>query len=478
MKARFLVCVVLAAAVGAFGCGDSSDGNGGGGDGGAGGSGGVGGDGGAGGSGGSGGVEPRDCTNLEGTGEYSIEGAPQTRDDDCTTTLQPSGGDDTNALATALEDAESGDVICLEEGTFDVRSTLFVSNNAQLTLKGIGPSPDDVVLDYAEAPDGDGIEVTTPGFTIENLWLKNTPQDSVVVRADDPVFRKVFVTWDAGSVLENGKYGIFPRAANNVLIEYSEVIGASDAGIYVGQCIGGVIRNNKAFANVAGIEIENSQDVDVYENEAYDNTSGVLAFELPGLSLTGNNVLVRDNDIYCNNRANFAAEGSIVAGVPAGTGALILSGENFEMRDNVIEGNVSTGVLIASAVVFCQINGDREDCLTGWPEGFDPYPTQMFLNGNIFRENGQDPQDDLGLIATAALMVDSLEDVLWDGYVAPEVTDPEICVGETNVPTFRDVTSNQCGTAVGFLELGQCIADNSTTSDEGHVCTRPELTIP
>lgn len=422
--------------------------------------------------------EPRDCSSLAGTGMYSIQGAPATPTDDCTTTLNPSGGDDTATLAAALEDALSGEVICLGIGTFDVRETLFVSNNAQLTLKGIGESPDDVVLDYAAAPDGDGIEVTTPGFTIENLWVKNTPKDSVVVRADDPTFRKVFVTWDAGSVLENGQYGIFPRAANNVLIEYSEVIGASDAGIYVGQCIGGIVRNNKAFANVAGIEVENSQNVEVHDNEAFDNTGGVLAFELPGLSLTGENVLLRDNDVYCNNRPNFAAEGSIVSGIPTGTGVLILSGEQFEMRNNVIEGNDSTGVLIASAVVFCQVNDDRPDCLTGWPDGFDPYPTQIYLNGNTFINNGQDPQDDLGLIANLALMVDSLEDVLWDGYIDPEVTDPEICLGEMNVPSYRDVTSNACGAAAGIVELGDCIATNSTTSTEGRLCTLPELMIP
>jgi parallel beta-helix repeat protein len=268
---------------------------------------------------------------------YSIQGAPATPTDDCDDTVTPSGGDDTAALVTALEDAASGDVICLGEGTFDVRATLFVNASSQIMLKGIGDSPDKVVLDYAMAADVDGIEATTPGFTIENLWIKNTPRDWVVVREDDVTFRKLFVTWDAGSVLENGKYGIFPRAADNVLIEYSEVIGASDAGIYVGQCLGGIVRNNKASANVAGIEIENSENVEVYDNEAYDNTSGILAFQLPGLSRDANNVLIRDNDIYCNNRDNFAAEGSIVSNVPAGTGALVLAGENFEFRNNLID---------------------------------------------------------------------------------------------------------------------------------------------
>jgi parallel beta-helix repeat protein len=470
MNFKVLIGAILASTIAIVGCDDGTTTGGGAGSGGS-----AGGDGGA---GGGGGAIARDCTDLGGTGMYSIQGAPETSTTGCTTTLNPSGGDDTAALEAALEEAASGATICLGIGTFDVRSTLNVSNNGLLTLKGIGPTPNDVVLDFGATQVGDGFAVSTPGFTIENMWLKNMPGEGLVVRADNPTFKKLFVTWDAGSVLENGKYGIFPRAANNVLIEYSEVIGASDAGIYVGQCEGGIIRNNKASANVAGIEIENSQNVDVYNNEAYDNTSGILAFELPGLSLTGDNVLVRDNDIYCNNRPNFAAVGSIVAGVPPGTGLLVLSGERFEIRNNLIESNGSTGVLIASAVIFCQINSDREDCLTGWPDGFDPYPTQIYVNQNIFINNGQDPQGTLKLIAELALMVDSLEDVIWDGYLAADVTDPEICIGTTNVPTFRDATDNSCGAATDILSLGECIGEFSNTDTEGHLCTLDELVIP
>jgi parallel beta-helix repeat protein len=301
----------------------------------------------------------------------------------------------------------------------------------------------------------------------------------VVVREDDVTFRKLFVTWDAGSVLENGKYGIFPRAADNVLIEYSEVIGASDAGIYVGQCLGGTVKNNKAFANVAGIEIENSENVEVYDNEAYDNSSGILAFQLPGLSRDANNVLIRDNDIYCNNRDNFAAEGSIVANVPSGTGVLVLAGENFEFRNNLIDGNISTGVLIASHVILCQLAEERMDCLSGWPDGFDLYPTQVYINDNTFINNGQDPQGFFGALIEGGALPTPLEDVIWDGYMAPPgEADPEICLGLTDLPSYRDVSDDQCGTAANTTELGVCIFLNSNTDTADRTCTRDELVIP
>ena len=58
--------------------------------------------------------------------------------------------------------------------------------------------------------------------------------------------------------------------------------GASDAGIYVGQSRNIVVRRNQVEFNVAGIEIENSTDADVYDNMATNNTGGILVFNLPG----------------------------------------------------------------------------------------------------------------------------------------------------------------------------------------------------
>ena len=50
------------------------------------------------------------------------------------------------------------------------------------------------------------------------------------------------------------------------MIEHCIAIGASDAGIYVGQSNNIIVRNCEAFQNVAGIEIENSIKADVHSN--------------------------------------------------------------------------------------------------------------------------------------------------------------------------------------------------------------------
>lgn len=52
-------------------------------------------------------------------------------------------------------------------------------------------------------------------------------------------------------------------------------IGASDAGIYVRQSRDVIVRNSRAEFNVAGIEIENTVNADVYGNTATNNTGGI-----------------------------------------------------------------------------------------------------------------------------------------------------------------------------------------------------------
>src|SRR5205085_5350276 len=134
-----------------------------------------------------------------------------------------------------------------------------------------------------------------------------------------------------GADAKNGGYGLYPVQCTKVLIERCEVSGASDAGIYVGQSKSIIIRNSKAFENVAGIEIENSLYADVYDNEAFLNIGGILVFDLPDLTQKeGGFVRIFKNNIHDNNHANFAPKGNIVGKVPLGTGLMILATRNVE----------------------------------------------------------------------------------------------------------------------------------------------------
>src|SRR5699024_2527168 len=91
----------------------------------------------------------------------------------------------------------------------------------------------------------------------------------------------VATVWEGEPDSANGAYGLYPVESANVLIEDSYVRGSADAGVYVGQSDRIVVRNNIAEWNVAGMEIENSTNADMYSNIARHNTGGLLVFDLP-----------------------------------------------------------------------------------------------------------------------------------------------------------------------------------------------------
>src|SRR5207245_708332 len=110
-----------------------------------------------------------------------------------------------------------------------------------------------------------------------------------------------------------------------------------------------IVRRNTAQQNVAGIEIENSFSADVFENTATDNTAGILIFDLPNLQQQGgHNVRVFNNTLKGNNRANFAAPGSTVGAVPAGTGFFVMANHDVEVFGNQISNNNTGSVAVVS----------------------------------------------------------------------------------------------------------------------------------
>lgn len=345
----------------------------------------------------------------------------------CAVVLGPTA-DDTTALQTAfIETAKSGDTVCLCPGTYSLNNELQV-DLTNLTLKGVGATRDDVVLDFAGQMGGDdGLTSTGDGFTVENLSVKNSPGNGIVVTGADTVtFRNLHVSWDDPDMTKHGAYAVYPVKCTNVLVEDSEIIGANDAGAYVGQSSNIIVRNNDVHGNVAGIEIENSTDAEVYGNKAYDNSGGILVFVLPNLEKKdGMNCDVHDNEIYDNNRAN-TGEGT-VGKVPVGTGILVLGADNTQIHDNDIHDNNSLGLIVVSHKLMKFLDpGFKEDPMT------DGYPDTTYVYGNTFTGNStmQDPVLDV-------LQVAMLEDVVWDG-VESTAGMGDVCLSMTP-PTFRNL---------------------------------------
>jgi parallel beta-helix repeat protein len=485
MKARFLACVVLAAAVAAVGCGDSSGDNGGG-SGGSGAVGGAGGSGGAGGAGGTGGIEPKNCDELPDTSSYIVPDAPPTTDGDCDIKLSPTGTDDQEQIIEEITFAGPNYTICLEAGAWDMGATVLINGDTPgLTLKGIGESPDAVVLDYADDQGNcrgeKGIDVLgVDNVRIENLWVKNTCENAIEQRnTTGSRFVKVMVSWDGEPKTENGAYGIYPTDCTDTVVEYCQAQGASDAGIYIGKCTDGEVRNNVVYQNVAGLEVENCDGVDAYDNEIFDNTGGLFALQ-QDISTTdmqsNTNVRLYDNLVYCNNRDSFAKPGSAVAGIPPGSGVICLAGDGVEIDGNEINSNKTLSVAIVSNVWNCQVNPPT-DCPgdEGYTAGYDPYAKNVYVHDNAYVNNGYDPDSDYVVLFAALTGGEPIEEVIWDGNLEEGMTAAEagICLGasEEEAASFRDLTTNQCQDVEGVDAWGFCAIANSSTDNTDHLCT-------
>ena len=316
-------------------------------------------------------------------------------------------------LMTALLDAEPGTVIEIPAGRYLIERGLSLNGVDGVTIRGAGM--DETILSFAEQRHGaEGLLVSgSNDFTIEDLAIEDTIGDALkITDATNVIIRRVRVEWTNGPSTENGAYGLYPVQSTNVLIEETVAIGASDAGIYVGQSYNIVVRHNRAAFNVAGIEIENSNRADVYGNVATNNTGGILVFNMPNLPRPGAGTRVFDNDVYENNTANFGHAGTPVASVPAGTGILIKSNDDIEIFNNRLRDNRTAHVIISSlhTAGFSEL---------GVEDDFDAYPEGIHVHANSYEGGGGNP-DGLELQALRVAMfgpTGRFPAVLWDGHV-------------------------------------------------------------
>jgi parallel beta-helix repeat protein len=319
-------------------------------------------------------------------------------------------------LMELLLDAEPGAVIEIPAGQFIIERGLSLADVDGVTIRGAGA--DETILSFAEQRQGaEGLLVSgSDDFTIENLAIEDTIGDALkITDGENIMIRGVRVEWTNGPSTENGAYAIYPVQSRNVLIENSIAIGASDAGIYVGQSDEIIVRNNIAEYNVAGIEIENSRNADVYGNIARHNTGGVLVFDMPHLPRAGFGTRVFNNEIYENNTDNFGHAGTPVASVPAGTGMLINAGDGVEVFDNVLRNNRTGHVIISSFFSSGWSDVDTSD-------DYDPYPESIWIGPNTYEGGGGNP-DGLELQALRVAMfgpTGRFPPVIWDGYADPD----------------------------------------------------------
>ena len=367
-------------------------------------------------------------------------------------------------LQTQLIMAQPGDVITIPAGVHTINRGLSL-NVSGVTIRGEGM--DRSILSFKNQVQGaEGLLVNASDFTIEDLAIEDTAGDGLKINEGrNVVIRRVRAEWTNGPDEKNGAYGIYPVQVENLLLEESVAIGASDAGLYVGQSRNVIVRNNRAEQNVAGIEIENTFNADVYGNVATGNTGGILVFNMPDLPQPGHSTRVYRNTVTANNTDNFGAEGTPVASVPAGSGIVINSNDKVEIFDNDI-GDNDTANIIISSYYATGFQGTRE-----MAAAYDPYPETIYIYGNRFSGGGSSP-DGLDLKALKVAMfgiTGSFPDVLWDGFTNPDKVD-----GDGKLRQAFAICVDNDGAQVLNADLGNG-SENIVVGDAQHSCQHEKL---
>ena len=341
-----------------------------------------------------------------------------------------SDSDDMDRFQEAFILAKPGDEVVLPSGFYEIADGLSIDVD-DVIVSGAGLNK--TILSFKKQLTGaQGLIVTSDNVTLRDFAIEDAKGDAIKAKGSDGIyFINIRTEWTGGPRNTNGAYGLYPVESRNVLIDGCVAIGASDAGIYVGQSENIVVRNSRAEYNVAGIEIENSNSADVYNNLTTHNTGGILIFDLPYLPKQGGHTIrVFDNQSVLNDTPNFAPEGNIVSEVPRGSGMIVMASENVEIFNNEIGDNATVNLAVVAGE-------DSDD------PNYQKFPKRIQIHDNQFGPGGFDPDErgDLGPILVEMVST-NIPDIMWDGvlpfwqYLFGQPTDEKLVIAGNGDATF------------------------------------------
>lgn len=389
-------------------------------------------------------------------------------------------GGDSQALLDAVNSIEANTTIILGKGTFSLTNGVYVRSAG---FRLVGQGIDVTTLDFGPATGQfNGVDVIGDGFLVQDVTVLDAPKDGIRVESSNGVtFRRIRATWSTPGDSTNGAYGIYPVKSQNVLVEDSRAENASDAGLYVGQCQNVIVRNNVVTGNVAGLEIENTQYADVYNNEAYMNTGGIVVFDLPGNPIIGRDVRLRDNNIHDNNGENFAPGGTVQQ-IPVGTGTFAMASRRVEITGNTYKNNNTVDIAIISGLAVEQNTAlwqhNTADLVGTWQDlnllpGAAPNTVTNFRSENVLVANNThmgsgtaiDPSPkQINLLLASLYGANTVDNILYDTIgesqfngttLASNSNDNHLCVGGNPAASFASLNfPNQPGAPILRITAG------------------------
>ena len=307
------------------------------------------------------------------------------RSEPTTLRVEPNGN-----IQAVADQAQAGDTVIVPYGEYHQKVVIDLND---FTLIGEPNSAGDLPILHGDGTRADGVIASGNNFEMAFFDVRHYTSNGVLVEGVHDVHLHDLYVEDTGT------YGIYPTRSTDVLVERVTAVGMHDAGIYAGKCSNVIVRNNIAYENVLGIEVENTVTAEIYNNHVYNNATGILIDLLPNLpSKVSLDTKVYDNIVEDNNHVNFAPPEITAAIAPSGAGIAILAADGVEVYNNTIRNNKTAGVGVFN--LFIAYEADEIDV--------GPTPENNWIHDNLIENNGSDPD---GLVKDMGIPG---ADILWD----------------------------------------------------------------
>ena len=214
--------------------------------------------------------------------------------------------------------------------------------------------------------------------------------------------------WNDIVSIDNRNYGIFPVLSKNGVISDCHSTGSDlDSALWVETSEHVLVTGNLVENSVNGIEVSNSDDVLVIDNEMRNNTLGLTVLFLPDIFDNKGSLLRIDavnNWIHDNNKPNTARPNSILSFIPRGIGALYVGADDSLVSGNLVEGNDFVGIAVVDYCLPFQdtpFDCSKDDDVT--PEFLALQAAENnTVAGNNLVNNGTNPDPDNPFLPFAA----------------------------------------------------------------------------
>ncbi len=197
--------------------------------------------------------------------------------------------------------------------------------------------------------------------------------------------------------------GIYPTISANGLVQNNVSYGTMDTAMWVAASENVRVIGNDLSEAPIGLEINVSVDIEVKQNDIYNNTVGVAMFHpntagnLPRPDM--GNWVVTHNNVYDNNLPNPAPPGSFQGELPPGVGILLMGVSDNVVAKNTVENNDLLGIGVLGWCTAASLGNPSRNCDNNEPLT-DPAANNNLVSQNYVSGNGNNPPGgDLDLLA-------------------------------------------------------------------------------